>query len=559
MSALAQLWRLWTIQRVFLRNGLDELVFTLPLLHPVRHLRYLLPWNWFRWRRFRQPRAVRIRRTLETLGPIAIKFGQLLSTRRDLLPEDISAELTRLQDKVAPFPGAKAKKIVENAFHKKINEIFPSFDETPLASASIAQVHAATLQDGREMIVKVVRPDIEKVMRRDIAIMHRLARTLERHSEQARNLRPTWLVNEFEKTLLDELDLMREAANASQLRRNFQDSDILYIPRVEWEYTTARVMVMEKISGIHVNDTDGLKAAGIDPRWLAESATELFFTQVFRDSYFHADIHPGNIFIIPGTGDDKPRIALVDFGIMSSLSEFDQRYLAENFLAFLNRDYRKVAQLHVESGWVPPTTRVDEFEFAVRTVCEPLFDRPLREISFGTMLLRLFQTARRFDMVILPQLLLLQKTLINIEGMGRDLCPELDLWRTAKPITERWMRDRMGMRGLIKETGESAPYWLHRLPEMPGKTLDLLDRMRNNKLRVEINPAELQALRRELRQYNRNMVLALSGGVLIIAGILLHLLAPAAVRLWGLPLFPLLTGGLGLLMIARVIFGSGGK
>ena len=565
LLVFAQLWRLWTIQRVLLRNDLDELVFALRLFRPIRRLRYLLPWNWWRSRHL-EPGAVRIRRTLEALGPIAIKFGQLLSTRRDLLPEDIALELARLQDEVAPFPGGEAKRIVERALQGKgkIDEVFLRFDETPLASASIAQVHAATLKDGREMIVKVVRPEIEKVMRRDLGIMRKLARTLERHSDQARNLRPTWLVNEFEKTLLDELDLMREAANASQLRRNFHDSEVLHIPQVEWEYTSARVMVMERVSGIRVNDIAALRAAGVDLQWLAESAVELFFTQVFRDSYFHADLHPGNIFICPqerpgdagrdGAG-NRPRIAMVDFGIMSSLSEFDQRYLAENFLAFLNRDYRKVAQLHVESGWVPGATRVDEFEFAVRAVCEPLFDRPLREISFGTMLLRLFQTARRFNMVILPQLLLLQKTLVNIEGLGRDLCPELDLWRAARPIMERWMSGRMGARGLLRDTGENLPYWLNRLPEMPIKTLDLLDRIRNGKLTVEVNSAGLESLRDELQKHNRNNVLTLSGATLLIAGILIYLLDIASGGVWGAPFLPLLVSGVGLALLVRVIVG----
>ncbi|MGI9228720.1 MAG: ubiquinone biosynthesis regulatory protein kinase UbiB [Gammaproteobacteria bacterium] len=551
MLGIAQLWRLLMIQRVFLRNDLDELVFAMPLFQPIRWLRYLLPWNWFRSRRL-EPGAVRIRRTLEALGPVAIKFGQLLSTRRDMLPEDIAIELAKLQDKVPPFPGTEAKHIVENAFHKKIDDIFLSFDETPLASASIAQVHAATLKDGREMIVKVVRPDIEKVMRRDVSIMHRLARTLERHSDQARNLRPTSVVQEFEKNLLDELDLMREAANASQLRRNFSDSDILYIPQVEWEYTTANVMLMEKVSGIHISDVAALDAAGIDLQWLAESIVELFFTQVFRDSYFHADMHPGNIFINPGTA-GKPRIAMVDFGIMSSLSEFDQRYLAGNFIAFLNRDYRKVAQLHLDSGWVPDSTRVDEFEFAVRTVCEPLFDRPLKEISYATMLLRLFQTARRFNMVILPQLVLLQKTLLNIEGLGRELYPELDLWRTARPIMERWMSGRMGLRGLLKGVGGNVPYWLDRLPEAPGKALDLLDRLHNGKLAAEVKSAGLDDLRDELQRYNRNNVLVITGAALIIAGILISPLDTTTSRILGMPLSSLIVSSAGLFLIVRVL------
>ncbi len=552
MLGFAQLWRLLTIQRVFMHNGLDELVFAMRLLRPVRWLRYLLPWNWFRVRRFNAPRAVRVRRTLETLGPISIKFGQLLSTRRDMLPEDIAIELAKLQDKVPPFSGVEAKQIIEAAFDKKIEQIFLTFDETPLASASIAQVHAATLNDGREMIVKVVRPEIEKVMRRDISIMHKLARTFERHSDHIRRLRPTSVVAEFEKHLLDELDLMREAASASQLRRNFSTSDVLYIPQIEWEYTTANVMVMERISGIHISDHEALLAAGLDLKWLAESTVELFFTQVFRDSYFHADMHPGNIFVNPDIA-GKPRIMMVDFGIMSSLSEFDQRYLAENFLAFLNRDYRKVAQLHVDSGWVPGNTRVDEFEFAVRTVCEPLFDRPLKEISFGTMLLRLFQTARRFNMVILPQLVLLQKTLVNIEGLGRDLYPELDLWRTAKPIMERWMNNRVGVRGLLKGTTENVPYWLDQLPGMPAKAIDLIERLRRGKLMIELKSHGLDELRYEFQKYNRNNVLVITGSALIIAGILIYSLDITSIKILGVPLSSLIVSSAGLFLIAKVI------
>jgi ubiquinone biosynthesis protein len=525
MFTLGQILRLINIQRVLIRHGFDEMVFAMHLLRPVRFLQYLFPWNWFRSQR--DSTAVRLRRVLEDLGPIYVKFGQLLSTRRDMLPEDLAAELAKLQDRVPPFPGTLARRIVEVAYGRPLEEVFARFDEEPLASASIAQVHTATLKDGREMIVKVVRPGIEKVIRRDLGIMHILAGLAEKYWADARRLRPSNVVREFEKTLLDELDLMREAACASQLRRNFADSDLLYVPQVDWDLSRRNVMVMERITGIPVSDMDGLRRAGVDLRWLAEAGVEIFFTQVFRDSFFHADMHPGNIFIRPEPG-QHPRIMVVDFGIMSSLSEFDQRYLAENFMAFLDRDYRKVAQLHVESGWVPPGTRVDEFEFAIRTVCEPLFDRPLREISFGNLLLRLFQTARRFNMVVLPQLILLQKTLVSIEGLGRQLYPDLNLWHVARPLLERWMSERMGLRGFARAARENLPFWLHRLPELPGRVIDVVEKIRDGKLRLEWHAPELESLREELRRGSRRDLFSLGGGVLFLSAILLYALPGAA-------------------------------
>jgi ubiquinone biosynthesis protein len=521
MLSLGQVLRLLNIQRVLIRHGFDEIVFAMHLLRPVRFVQYLLPWNWFR--HARDPRAVRLRRVLEDLGPIFVKFGQLLSTRRDMLPDDLATELAKLQDRVPPFPGVQARKIVEEAYGRRLEEVFARFDEAPLASASIAQVHAATLEDGREMIVKVVRPGIQTVIRRDLGLMHILAGLAEKYWDDARRLRPSNVVHEFEKTLLDELDLMREAACASQLRRNFADSELLYVPQVDWDLCRRNVMVMERISGIPVSDMDGLRKAGVDLRWLAEAGVEIFFTQVFRDSFFHADMHPGNIFIRPEPG-RHPRIMVVDFGIMSSLSEFDQRYLAENFMAFLDRDYRKVAQLHVESGWVPPGTREDEFEFAIRTVCEPLFDRPLREISFGNLLLRLFQTARRFNMVVLPQLILLQKTLVSIEGLGRQLYPDLNIWHVARPLLERWMDERMGLRGFARGTRESLPFWLHRLPELPGRVIDVVEKLRDGKLRIEWQAPEFETLREELRRGSRRDLLGLGGGVLFLSAVLVYAL-----------------------------------
>jgi ubiquinone biosynthesis protein len=514
MLSPGQVLRLLYIQRVLVRTGLDELVFSLNLFRKLRFLQYILPWNWLSRKKI--PRAIKIRLALEELGPIYIKFGQLLSTRSDMLPEDIVGELSKLQDNVPAFSSAEAKSIIQNSLGVKLDDIFIEFDEKPLASASIAQVHLAKLKDGREMIVKVVRPGIETIIRRDIGIMHIIAEMAENYSGEIQRLKPTGVVREFEKTLLNELDLMREAANASQLRRNFKNSHLLYVPQVEWEHTSHNVMLMEKISGIPINDIQALKDANIDFKWLAESGIEIFFTQVFRDSYFHADMHPGNIFVKPGENGVSPKIMVVDFGIMSSLSDFDKRYLAENFIAFLNKDYQKVAELHVQSGWVPEETRVDEFEFAIRTVCEPLFDRPIKDISFGTLLLRLFQTAEHFNMVIMPQLLLLQKTLVNIEGVGRSLYPDLNIWSTARPHLEKWMVDRTGIRGIINGTRENLPYWVERLPELPTNILDLLERMRDGRLKLDWKQDELEKLRNEIKESNRRTVFAICGATLLI-------------------------------------------
>lgn len=545
---LGEISRLITIQKTLIRYGLDEIVLASSGSRPVRILFYLFPWNWFG--RKRGPRAERLRCALEDLGPIFIKLGQILSTRRDFLPEDISQEFSKLQDKVPPFPGKEARRIIEDAFDKKIDEIFLEFDETPLASASIAQVHAAKMKDGREMIIKVVRPDVEEIIRRDLGLMYFLADKVERYTEDGRRLGPVNVIAEFEKTLLGELDLMREAANASQLRRNFADSDKLYVPEVCWDLTHKNVMVMERISGIAVNDIESLKAAGVDLKWLAEAGIEIFFTEVLRDSFFHADMHPGNIFVSRPEPGKPAKIMLVDFGIMSSLSEFDQRYLAENFMAFLDRDYQRVAELHVESGWVPAGTRIDEFEFAIRTVCEPLFDRSLTEISFGTMLLRLFQTARQFGMVIMPQLLLLQKTLVNIEGLGRQLYPELDIWKTARPLFEYWMHDRLGVRGLAKGLKENLPRWLDRLPDLPNKAIDIIERLRDGKIQVELKAPELEKIRTEIRQSNKRSVLATIGSAFIIcAAVIFGLDGYSPAMVGGVPYLTWLFGGVGLLLL----------
>ncbi|WP_295385354.1 ubiquinone biosynthesis regulatory protein kinase UbiB [uncultured Thiodictyon sp.] len=455
-----QALRLFRINRVLLRHGLDEVILATHLFRPLRWILYLTPWYWLRGELPAYP--VRMRLVLEDLGPIFVKFGQILSTRRDLLPDDVAVELAKLQDRVPPFPGEQAQALIEKAWGCPVGEVLDEFDQRPLASASIAQVHTGRLKDGTQVVVKVLRPGIEKTIRQDIDLLYTVARLAERYWPDGRRLRPVEVVREYEKTIFDELDLQREAANCSQLRRNWLNSELIYIPEVYWDWTRASVLVMERIYGTPVNDTDRLKAQGVSMELLGERGVEIFFTQVFRDNFFHADMHPGNIFVEP-----NGRYIAVDFGIVGTLTSEDQRYLAENLLAFFERDYRRVAELHVESGWVPPETRVDEFESAIRTVCEPIFEKPLAEISFGHFLVRLFQTARRFDMEVQPQLVLLEKTLLNIEGLGRMLYPELDLWTTAKPYMERWMRDQIGIKGLAKKTRRNLLTIADQLPDLP--------------------------------------------------------------------------------------------
>lgn len=552
MLTPGQILRLIYIQRVLVRHGLDEIILATHYFKQFRYLLYVFPWNWIK--RDYEPRAKRLRLAIEELGPIYVKFGQILSTRRDFLPNDIAEELAKLQDSVPPFPGSEARRIIETAYEKKLDEVFLEFDEYPLASASIAQVHAGKLKNGKDIIVKVIRPGIEKNIRRDIGLLRFFAEKAEQYFSKGRSLRLKGVVDEFEKTLFSELDMMREAANASQLRRNFEDEESYYVPEVEWEYTRRNVLVMERINGIPVNDIEALRAAGIDLKWLAEYGVEIFFKQGFRDSFFHADMHPGNIFVARPEPNKPPRVMVVDFGIMSSLTEFDQRYLAENLLAFLNRDYQLVAELHVESGWIPAGTRVDEFEFAIRAVCEPLFDRPLKEISFGDLLLRLLQTAQRFHMEILPQLILLQKTIVNIEGVGRHLYPDLDLWKTARPQLERWMSERMGVRGLLKGAKENLPHWIDRLPGLPNKVIDLVDRAREGKLQIENNSPDIQKLRKELKSYNQRTVSALIGsGAMMSAAIIYALNGNIQALYSGVPLAAWIAGGIGLIMLIFAI------
>jgi ubiquinone biosynthesis protein len=466
--------RLLQIQRVLVRHGLDDLVRATHLYRPLRFLFYLSPWTWFQRRRG-ATRAERLRLALEELGPIFVKFGQALSTRRDLLPVDIADELARLQDRVPPFPGELARASLERSYGRKLDELFASFATEALAAASIAQVHVATRRDGREVVVKVLRPGMREQIGRDLEVMDTLAAMAERWWPEARRLRPIEVVREYRQTVLDELDLMREAANASQLKRNFAASQLLYVPEVHWDLCRGDVMVMERIHGVPIADLATLRARGTDFRRLAENGVEIFFTQVFRHNFFHADMHPGNIFVIV---DDPaaPRYAAVDFGIVGTLSLRDQRYLAEIFLAVFDRDYRRVAELHIECGWVPPATRVDEMESAVRTICEPIFGRPLREISFGTVLLRLFAALQRFDGQIQPQLILLQKTLLNVEGLGRQLYPELDIWKTAAPVLRAWQRERMSPRTLLRDLRRGLPDVLEVLKAWPAPARAAIER-----------------------------------------------------------------------------------
>ena len=486
--------RIIKIQAKLVEHGLDEILLTNSWMRIVLFLFRLHPSTRKKTdKEFQVGESVRL--VLEDLGPFFIKLGQILSTRRDVIPDHIAFELGKLQDSVPPFSGNVAKNIIEESFGKKLNEVFDSFDMKPIASASIAQVHIARLVTGEEVVVKVVRPDIRPVIEKDVDLMYFLARIMEKYWPPAKSLRPTLIVEELEKTIIDELDMLREAANAAQLARNCSDQSNLIIPRVFWRFTNDSVLVAERIKGITITDITRLEKAGISPSKLAIEAIEILFTQVFRDHFFHADMHPGNIFVVPGQNNEKDKIALVDFGIMGSLNEFDQRYLAENCAAFFERDYRRVAELHVESGWVPESTRVDEFEFAIRSVCEPILDRPASEISIGNVLLRLFQTAQRFDMEVLPQMLLLQKTLVSVEGIGRQLDPNLDLWTAAQPSVNEFMSKRISVLEILKNAGSEIPSWIGRLPNIPSQTFDLLDKLRMGRLILRTQDPELRNIK----------------------------------------------------------------
>ncbi|EKO3537635.1 ubiquinone biosynthesis regulatory protein kinase UbiB [Vibrio fluvialis] len=479
----AEIKRLYRIIKVQLEYGLDELLPEHQLTKAPLLARKSI--FWIRNQHADKPLGERLRLALQELGPVWIKFGQMMSTRRDLFPPHIADQLALLQDKVAPFDGGLAKQQIEKALGGPLETWFNDFELKPLASASIAQVHTATLKsNGREVVLKVIRPDIRPVIDADLKLMYRLARIVARAMPEARRLKPLEVVREYEKTLLDELDLRREAANAIQLRRNFEGSEELYVPEVITDFSNKTVMVSERIYGIQVSDVERLRANGTNMKLLAERGVSVFFTQVFRDSFFHADMHPGNVFVNPDHPDNPQWIGL-DCGIVGTLNAEDKRYLAENFLAFFNRDYRKVAQLHVDSGWVPQNTNIDEFEVAIRIVCEPIFAKPLCDISFGHVLLNLFNTARRFNMEVQPQLVLLQKTLLYVEGLGRQLYPQLDLWQTAKPFLEKWMMNQVGPQAVVNAIKERAPFWAEKLPELPELLYDSLKQGRNLNLRME--------------------------------------------------------------------------
>ncbi len=514
MLGPGQILRMLHINIVLLRYGLDELVFSIRVFRPFRFLLWLLPWRWF-WHA-EAARGVRVRKALEDLGPIFIKFGQMLSTRRDLLPDDIADELAKLQDRVPPFPGETARAVIEKAYGLPLSTYFASFNETPLASASIAQVHVAALHDGADVVVKVLRPGIERTIRRDLSLLYWFAGLAEHYWSEGRRLHPCAIVAEYDKTIIDELDLMREAANANQLRRNFEDSPLLYVPQVYWPYTRREVMVMELIRGIPISDLVQLRAHKVDFKKLSARGVEIFFTQVFRHNFFHADMHPGNIFV-SFDNPQEPQYMAVDFGIVGTLSPSDQHYLAANFWAFFHRDYRRVAELHIESGWVPGGTRVNEFESAIRTVCEPIFQRPLNEISFGHLLLRLFQTARRFNMEVQPQLVLLQKTLLSIEGLGRQLDPQLDLWQTAKPFLDRWMSEQIGARALFEGFKRALPSIIEKLPELPDLLYSVVQQAERGEMAIEWRSQQLKEIRDEIHlAYRRTVVAIVSVALLVV-------------------------------------------
>ena len=511
-QSLLRFVRTLHITRVLVRYRLDEVLYFLPILKPYQAILRLSPMSWLG----PKPQgdfAERLRQALETLGPTFIKLGQLLSTRRDLLPDYITQELAKLQDAVPPFPSEEACKIIESALSKPINAVFSEFHSKPAAAASIAQVHFGVLQDGREVAIKVRRPGLRRIIDQDLAILGLLADLAERYSQEGRRLRIRAVVAEYAKTLRGELDLLREAANASQLRRNFAaDPDLLYIPEIYWDYCSSSVLVMERIYGIPIGQLDALRAAGINFDQLSRRAADIFFRQVFRDAYFHADMHPGNIFIDPQSG----RFIAVDFGIMGSLDDASQHYLAENMIAFFQRDYRRVAEAHVEAGWVPPDTNVQDFETAIRAIAEPVFEKPLNEISVANLLLRLFQTTRAFHMQTQPQLLLLQKTLVNVEGIARDFNPALNMWEVATPLLTEWLSRQRGPRGWWTEMKRHFPEWGLVLPEMPVLLHGILRQAQQGELPLVIRNQDLEGIRKEIRRGMLRLSFGVSGTFIVV-------------------------------------------
>lgn len=532
MTPLTSVPRLVGIARVLLRYRLDEMVEATHLFRPLRWVRPL----------FGRPpadlatlsRGARLRLALAELGPIFVKFGQILSTRRDLLPADIADELVQLQDQVPPYPGAIARAAVEASLGAPVATLYARFDETPLASASIAQVHAAQLHDGREVVVKVLRPGVGRRIARDVSLLEDLAGLVERFHPNASKIRPRDVVAEIEMTLVNELDLQREGANASLLKRNFKDSPDLYVPEVHWSHTRETVLTMERVRGIPVDDIAALDAAGVDRVRLAEKGVQVFYTQVFRDNFFHADAHAGNIWVDPSNPRD-PRFIALDFGIMGSLPEADQYWLAENFIALFNQDYAQIARLHVAAGWMPSTTRIDELEAATRAVCEPYFTRPLSEISLAEVLVKLFQTARRYELTLQPQLILLQKTLLNIEGIGRQLHPQIDIWAVAKPVLERVWRERRGPKAIFKSLRRRIPEWLAAAPDMPQLLHDYLQKASSGGIQMRVHSEDLRNLHADARASRAQIVPLALGATLVLSSVLLYALDTASVRTFGVP------------------------
>ena len=517
MSNSKNILRLITIQRILVGYRLDELLDKVPVLKSFKYFFILLP------RKISKNSSIgeRIRRALEELGPIFVKFGQVISTRRDLLPEEIADELAKLQDQVTPFSKSQAQEILNTAYDKSIDQIFKKIDDEPLAAASIAQVHSAKLSDGKNVIIKILRPDIQVQIEKDISALYIIARSLESFWSESEQVKPTEIVKEYEKTIINELNLKREAANAARLKKNFSKSDMLYVPEIYWDYCRTNILVQERIYGTPIRDIDTLKKQKTNIKALAENGVEIFFTQVFRHNFFHADMHPGNIFV-QIEDPDSPKYAAVDFGIIGTLTKDDQYYLAENFLAFFEGDYNKIAQLHIDSGWVPSETRVDEFEIAIRTVCEPIFNKPLSDISFANVLISLFNTARQFNMEVQPQLILLQKTLFNIEGLGRQLYPELDLWKTAYPVLKEWMNEQIGFKSVASDFKKNLPLFRQTARDFPK----IIKRFSSQAEIENENRQNIDELKKQFIRQKEQFFFLGVGATLFISGILLALFSP---------------------------------
>lgn len=540
MTTRRTLFRMLAIQRVLVKYGLDDIIKETHLLRPLRFIFYLSPTR----RNKSAPVGERIRLALEELGPIFVKFGQAISTRRDLLPRDIADELAKLQDAVPPFPAEQAIEIIDAAYGESVDAVFERFDREPLAAASIAQVHTAKLKTGHEVVVKILRPGVQEQIENDLAVLKLIAGLADRYWQHGKRLRPLEVVSEYQNTIFDELDLMREAANTAQLKRNFKCNNMLYVPEIYWDYCRPEVMVQERIYGTPISDMAALQASGANIQLLAENGVEIFFTQVFHHNFFHADMHPGNIFVIT-TDPDHPKYAAVDFGIVGTLSPDDQRYLAENFLAFFDRDYHRIAKLHLDSGWVPAETRIDQLETAIRTVCEPIFNKPLSEISFAALLMRLFRVAQRFNVEIQPQLILLHKTLFNIEGLGRQLYPQLDLWKTAHPVMKRWMNEQVGPRAMLKDLRENLPQLRDALRDLPAILKHLGEQAADGRYQFEMQSEELAKMAAQSDRQRRQRFWLTVAATATLSGSLVLALGAIPVLGWSLLAVGLVSAYLG--------------